>query len=146
MSRPTVGDLELIVQQSRKLKPLTEEYNALQEQIDCVSSLPSTTQTASLPGWREGLLGKLRVKQNDAYNERESTLSSLNTILDRLTATTSVKDLSHTSTVDYDIFIGYFYKIVNSTRVTPSFIPDLLPATVSTSLDRLKTDLQIKVS
>lgn len=85
MSRPAVGDLDSVVQQARKLKPLTQEYNAIQEQvsfahsfssyflsqIDCVSSLPSTTQTASLPGWREGLLGKLRVKQSDAYNERE---------------------------------------------------------------------------
>ncbi|KAF8382812.1 hypothetical protein PRIPAC_71954, partial [Pristionchus pacificus] len=146
MSRPAVGDLDSVVQQARKLKPLTQEYNAIQEQIDCVSSLPSTTQTASLPGWREGLLGKLRVKQSDAYNERESILSSLNTTLDRLAGLTSVKGLSHTSTTDYDVFIGHFYKVVNSSRLSPSFITDPLPATVSISLDRLKSDLQIKQS
>ncbi|GMR32106.1 hypothetical protein PMAYCL1PPCAC_02301, partial [Pristionchus mayeri] len=146
MSRPTVGDLDSVVQQAWKLRPLTEDYNSLQEQIDCISSLPSTTQIASLPGWREGLLGKLRVKQNDALNERESILASLNTTLDRLTASTSVKGLSHTSVADYELFIGHFYKLVNSTRTSSSFIPAPLPTTVSTSLHRLKSDLQIKIS
>lgn len=56
---------------SKNRYPLFTLSHVIPSQIDCVSSLPSTTQTASLPGWREGLLGKLRVKQSDAYNERE---------------------------------------------------------------------------
>ncbi|GMT32296.1 hypothetical protein PFISCL1PPCAC_23593, partial [Pristionchus fissidentatus] len=144
MPRPTVGDLESVVQQMRSLKPLSEEYNAIQEQIDCVSSLPTCTRTASLPGWRDRLLGKLRVKQNDAFCERESILSSLNTTLDRLTTSNSVQGLSHTSVNDYDLLIGHLYKTLNSARESPSYVPAPLPATVSTSFDRLKTDSQLK--